>query len=90
MMANACGPSWRAAFLLSARQISTSGNCDTPAARRYAKARHNPFAAIEECVSRFDLGTSRQTLASPGSLVDGACSRCHMRQITSTTCRFTT
>ena len=31
MMANAWrDPAWRAAFLLSARQISTHGNCDTP------------------------------------------------------------
>jgi len=92
MMANAWrDPAWRAAFLLSARQISTSGNCDTPAPPDgTAKARHNPFAAIDECVSRFDLGTARQTLASPGSLVDGACSRCHMPTNYVDNVRFTT
>jgi hypothetical protein len=80
MMANAWrDPAWRAAFLLSAREMSTRGNCDTPAPPDgTVKARHNPFAEVDECVSRFDLGNGRQTLARQGSLVDGACSRCHM------------
>jgi Bacterial Ig-like domain/Cytochrome c554 and c-prime len=80
MMANAWrDPAWRAAFLLSARQISTHGNCDTPAPPDgTARAHHNPFAGIDECVSKFDLGNGRQTMSHSGSLVDGACSRCHM------------
>src|SRR5262249_18876228 len=43
-----------------------------------AKARHNPFAGLDECVTKFDIGNGHHTLARPGSLVDGACSRCHM------------
>jgi len=80
MMANAWrDPAWRAAFLLSARQISTHGNCDTPnPPDGTAKARHNPFAGVDECVTRFDLGDGTQRLARGGSLVDGFCSRCHM------------
>ncbi len=80
MMANAWrDPAWRAAFLLSARQISTRGNCDTPTPPDgTAKARHNPFASGDECVTRFDIGTGHHTLARAGSLVDGLCSRCHM------------
>jgi len=80
MMANAWrDPAWRAAFLLSARQISSHGNCDTPAPPDGSqKAHHNPFAAVDECISTFDLGAGRQRLAREGSLVDGFCSRCHM------------
>ena len=80
MMANAWrDPAWRAAFLLSARQISTHGNCDTPTPPDgTAKARHNPFAAGDQCVSRFDIGDGYQRLSRAGSLVDGLCSRCHM------------
>ena len=80
MMANAWrDPAWRAAFLLSARQISTHGNCDTPnPPDGTPKARHNPFAGVDECVTRFDLGDGSQRLARAGSLVDGFCSRCHM------------
>ena len=80
MMANAWrDPAWRAAFLLSARQISTHGNCDTPAPPDgTVRAMHNPFAAAGECVSHFNLGDAHQKLARSGSLVDGTCSRCHM------------
>ena len=80
MMANAWrDPAWRAAFLLSARQISAHGNCDTPnPPDGTPKARHNPFAGVDECVTRFDLGDGHQRLARSGSLVDGFCSRCHM------------
>jgi hypothetical protein len=80
MMANAWrDPVWRAAFLMSARQISTHGNCDTPLPPDgTAKARLNPLAAIDDCVTKFDIGTGHPTLSRPGSLVDGACSRCHM------------
>jgi len=80
MMANAWrDPAWRAAFLLSARQISTSGDCETPAPPDgTARAHHNPFAAAGDCTSRFDLGDGRQTVGRSGSLVDGTCSRCHM------------
>jgi len=80
MMANAWrDPAWRGAFLLSARQISTNGNCDTPAPPDGTKkAHHNPFAGLDECVSRFDIGDASHTVSRPGSLVDGACSRCHM------------
>ena len=51
MMANAWrDPAWRAAFLLSARQLSTHGNCDTPTPPDgTAKARHNPFADGDQC-----------------------------------------
>ena len=80
MMANAWrDPAWRAAFLLSARQLSTHGNCDTPTPPDgTAKARHNPFADGDQCVSSFDIGDGRQHLSRSGSLVDGLCSRCHM------------
>src|SRR5215471_4562443 len=80
MMANAWrDPAWRAAFLLSARQISTHGNCDTPAPPDgTARARHNPFAAGDQCLSKFDIGEEHQRLSRSGSLVDGLCSRCHM------------
>lgn len=80
MMANAWrDPAWRAAFLLSARQISTNGNCDTPTPPDGTeKAHHNPFAGLNECVTRFDIGDGTHTVSRPGSLVDGACSRCHM------------
>jgi hypothetical protein len=80
MMANAWrDPAWRAAFLLSARQMSAQGNCDTPLPPDgSARARHNPFADGEDCSSTFDLGSTHQTTARSGSLVDGMCSRCHM------------
>jgi Bacterial Ig-like domain len=80
MMANAWrDPAWRAAFLLSARQMSTSGDCDVPAPPDgSAKAHHNPFADPTACASRFDLGDHRQVMSRPGSLLDGTCSRCHM------------
>ena len=80
MMANAWrDPVWRAAFLLLARQLSTHGNCDTPPPPDgTTKSSLNPFAMGDECASRFDLGTARQTFARSGSLVDGFCSRCHM------------
>src|SRR3982751_3195157 len=44
MMANAWrDPVWRAAFLLSARETSTSGDCETPAPPDgSARAHHNP------------------------------------------------
>ena len=80
MMANAWrDPAWRAAFLLSARQISSNGNCDTPSPPDGSeRARHNPFAAPGDCVSRFDTGTGYHRMSRSGSLVDGMCSRCHM------------
>jgi len=80
MMANAWrDPAWRAAFLLSARQTSTRGDCDAPAPPDgTAKARHNPFAVADGCATRFDLGAGHFSLSRPGSLVDGFCSRCHM------------
>ncbi len=80
MMGNAWrDPAWRAAFLLSARQISTRGNCDTPSPPDGTpKARHNPFAASSGCETSFDIGTGHHRLARAGSLVDGLCSRCHM------------
>jgi hypothetical protein len=80
MMANAWrDPAWRAAFLLSARQISTRGNCDAPSPPDgTAKAGHNPFAVAGDCTTRFDLGTGHFSMSRPGSLVDGFCSRCHM------------
>jgi hypothetical protein len=80
MMANAWrDPAWRAAFLLSARETSTSGACETPdPPDGSAKAQHNPFASATECASVFDLGTTRHRLSRSGSLLDGMCSRCHM------------
>lgn len=80
MMGNAWrDPAWRAAFLLSARQISTRGNCDTPSPPDgTARARLNPFAASNACETVFDIGIGLHRLARPGSLVDGLCSRCHM------------
>ena len=81
MMANAWrDPAWRAAFLLSARQISTRGNCDAPSPPDgSAKASHNPFSSADGCVTRFDLGGAGHfSMSRPGSLVDGFCSRCHM------------
>ena len=80
MMANAWrDPAWRGAFLLSARQTSTSGDCEVPdPPDGTARARHNPFALPGECASRFDLGDTTQRLSRPGSLLDGFCSRCHM------------
>ena len=80
MMANAWrDPAWRAAFLLSARQISTRGNCDAPAPPDGTlPARHNPFATATGCETRFDLGGGHFSLSRSGSLVDGFCSRCHM------------
>src|SRR5919198_2873275 len=80
MMANAWrDPVWRAAFLLSARETSTSGNCEVPQPPDgTARAFRNPFAAADACESVFDLGTTHHALSRPGSLVDGMCSRCHM------------
>jgi hypothetical protein len=80
MMANAWrDPAWRAAFLLSARQTSTRGDCDTPEPPDGTpKARLNPFAVPGECATRLDLGTRHHTLSRPGSLMDGFCARCHM------------
>lgn len=80
MMANAWrDPTWRGAFLLSARQTSTRGDCDVPdPPDGTAKARHNPFARPGECVTRFDAGDAAGTIARPGSLMDGFCARCHM------------
>src|SRR5262245_53850347 len=80
MMANAWrDPAWRAAFLLSARQTSTHGECDTPSPPDGSeKSSHNPFSLPGECATRFDLGTRSHTLSRPGSLLDGFCSRCHM------------
>ncbi|MEA2600330.1 MAG: hypothetical protein QOF89_1322 [Acidobacteriota bacterium] len=79
MMSNAWrDPGWRAAFLLAARQTSTSGDCEAPAPPDGTRrSRLNPFAE-GDCTSRFDIGTSRSTLARPGSLMDGFCSQCHM------------
>ena len=80
MMANAWrDPVWRGAFLLLARQTSTSGDCELPdPPDGTIKARHNPFAVPGECASEFDLGNGTQRVSRPGSLVDGFCSRCHM------------
>ena len=81
MMANAWrDPVWRAAFLLSARETSAYGECDTPEPPDgTAKATHNPFAVQGVCASAFDIGTrGRYTVSRPGSLLDGFCSRCHM------------
>ena len=80
MMANAWrDPVWRAAFLLSARETSTSGNCEAPAPPDGTpRAQHNPFALAGECAASFDIGGAHHRLARPGSLVDSMCSRCHM------------
>jgi len=80
MMANAWrDPVWRAAFLLSARETSTAGDCDVPEPPDgTAKAHHNPFASPTGCASVFDLGASHHRLSRPGSLVDSMCARCHM------------
>jgi hypothetical protein len=80
MMANAWrDPVWRGAFLLSARQTSTSGDCEVPdPPDGTPKARHNPFALRDSCSTIFDGGDGRQVLSRPGSLLDGFCSRCHM------------
>lgn len=79
MMANSWrDPAWRAAFLLSARQTATDGNCDVPEPPDGTeRALHNPFDA-GGCTSEFDLGEGRQRLSRSGSLLDGFCSRCHM------------
>ena len=74
MMANAWrDPAWRAAFLLSARQMSTHGNCDTPAPPDgTAKARAQPVRArrrVRVGVRHRRRGTI--TVSRPGSLVDG-------------------
>jgi hypothetical protein len=81
MMANAWrDPAWRGAFLLTARQTSTRGDCDVPAPPDgTAKARLNPFSRGGECASGFDLGGGRtHVLSRPGSLLDAFCARCHM------------
>src|SRR5262245_44861815 len=80
MMANAWrDPVWRGAFLLAARQSSTSGDCEAPAPPDGTPRAHlNPFAAPGACASRFDIGETTDRLSRPGSLVDGFCSRCHM------------
>ena len=80
MMANAWrDPVWRGAFLLSARETSTFGDCDTPdPPDGTPRAHHNPFASPNTCESAFDLGTTHHRISRPGSLLDGFCSRCHM------------
>jgi hypothetical protein len=80
MMANAWrDPLWRSAFLLSARETSSNGECDTPQPPDGTpKAAHNPFAIEGLCASSFDIGGSSHTVSRPGSLLDGFCSRCHM------------
>jgi len=80
MMANAWrDPVWRAAFLLSARETSTAGDCEVPEPPDGTpRAHHNPFADARECASVFDLGAVHHRLSRPGSLVDSMCSRCHM------------
>ena len=80
MMSNAWrDPVWRSAFLLSARQTSTDGDCDLPSPPdRTAKASLNPFAQPSACTSKFDLGSRTYGLSQRGSLMDGFCSRCHM------------
>jgi hypothetical protein len=80
MMSNAWrDPVWRGAFLLSARETSAYGECDTPQPPDDTpKARHNPFATEGKCASSFDIGNAIYTVSRPGSLLDGFCSRCHM------------
>ncbi|HEX3554698.1 MAG TPA: Ig-like domain-containing protein [Thermoanaerobaculia bacterium] len=78
-------PGWRAAFLLTARQTSTAGDCEAPSPPDGTRRSHlNPFAA-DDCTSHFDTGGGslaglfgRATTARPGSLLDGFCSQCHM------------
>lgn len=79
MMSNSWrDPAWRGAFLLVARLTSTAGDCDLPdPPDGTAKAELNPFANAD-CSSTFDTGRGRETLARPGSLLDGFCSQCHM------------
>jgi hypothetical protein len=78
MMGNAWrDPGWRAAFLLAARQTSTTGDCAIPLPPDGTLRSHlNPFA--EGCTSAFDTAAGRETMARPGSLLDGFCSQCHM------------
>jgi len=78
MMGNAWrDPGWRAAFLLAARQTSTTGDCAVPSPPDGTRrSRLNPFA--EGCTSVFDVGAGRARLSRPGSLLDGFCSQCHM------------
>jgi hypothetical protein len=78
MMGNAWrDPGWRAAFLLAARQTSTTGDCGAPDPPDGTERSHlNPFAA--GCASAFDTGSGRFTVSRPGSLLDGFCSQCHM------------
>ncbi len=80
MMANAWrDPTWRGAFLLSARQTSTNGDCSYPEPPDGTeKSHHNPFAAKGDCTTRFESGSGHHVLSRPGSLLDGFCSRCHM------------
>ena len=80
MMSNAWrDPVWRAAFLLLARATSANGDCDTPQPPDGTpKAALNPFAVAGQCASAFDIGERKHTVARPGSLLDGFCSRCHM------------
>jgi hypothetical protein len=80
MMSNAWrDPTWRGAFLYSARATSTNGECDTPdPPDGTPRAKRNPFAKPGECASEFDIGTRKYTVSRPGSLLDGFCSRCHM------------
>ncbi len=80
MMANAWrDPTWRGAFLLSARQTNTNGDCDIPdPPDGTKKAHYNTFALPQQCASSFDAGDARGLISRPGSLMDGFCSRCHM------------
>ncbi len=80
MMSNAWrDPVWRGAFLLSARQTSTDGECEVPSPPDGTpKAHLNPFTRPGQCATVFDLGTGPYQLSQRGSLMDGFCSRCHM------------
>src|SRR5579872_7062324 len=55
MMSNSWrDPVWRGAFLLSARETSAHGECDTPEPPdNTPKAEHNPFAKKDACSSTF-------------------------------------